>query len=1193
VLIKTVDFPEPLLEAQRNRSLVIFAGAGVSIPPPSNYPDFKGLANQVAAGAWTLGENEPIERFLGGLVDKHISVHERVAELLANPDSRPTSLHFDLLRLFDSPSKARIVTTNFDLHFSSAARTVFTGSEECEVYAAPALPLGHFFNGIVYIHGAVDHPPRRLVLTDTDFGHAYLTEGWARLFLQRVFESFTVLFVGYSHDDPVMNYLARGFTPEMNRARRYALSVSGDEEKWSYRRVIPITYELTDQANHHSALADALATWATYAREGVLDTGERIQKLVQAGIPTNTETADFLQMGVNEPETLRFFLRSASSVDWLDWLDERKILDKLFDPRGKLSETDPHIAWWMAEQFMIRNSGQLMRLIHKHEQRIHFILWRVFVHFLSKAWTEDGNRKTLHRWLLFLVDSRPKGMHLQELEHLSTRLSIPADRDAALLLFDHLGAPSVEMQADLFAELDSGRKDVKLDPVCETTPFWLHSFWNKTLAPNLDLFGDQIAIILTRHLEIISLLFRAEQTDLRWDPLSIASNHVARDPEPHERNALQVLVDAAVSVARWNVLRGGVSADTLVDVWVRSDSIVLKRLSIFMVGEFNHWPSDKKIEWIIDREFLFRFVYKAEVEQAFESSYAGASAATRGRLVATILEDVDPSSAREHKGVQYEKFSLLKHLLLSDPNCTIAGPAAATIAAEYPEFIKMDVDDSSFKVQLGQVENTSPITVQSLLTKPPSDQVEFLRTFKHETMFGPTRDGLLANVRAATARQYGWGRALATALQSAGDLTSDLWAAILSGWGISELSSEQWVDLLALVDETRGLLSSFTIEVVALIQQPLKQKPPVISKPILSLVISIGETLWPVVSGTAVGQRNESERIDWVVRALNQTGGRYGEFLVLLVDAERKVAGVSSKGLSDRVRGMLEKVVEDPGSSAILARVTLMMELNFLYFVDSHWVVAKLVPLLDWRVHGPQVIPMLHGFVYAGFRTADLIPILIPVVQSAFPHVVELGRARDRFSHNVTVATILGYIRFNLRTFLQNFIREVQSEDRLSWTGYMSDNLRGLGPEQGQRIWDEWLAEYWKQRNVGIPVPLSSKELARMVGWSLVVGSAFPRVVDVIATIPDFEFKDEYFFTQLKESNFPAEFPVETAHLLLKVLRSTKTMEFEFSSVDAMVRTVTELGAPLHVVEGICDRLASLGYPIATDLRNWARKLDR
>jgi hypothetical protein len=792
VLINTVDFPEPLLEAQRNGSLVIFAGAGVSIPPPSNYPDFKGLANQVAAGAWTLGENEPIERFLGGLVDKQISVHERVAELLANPESKPTSLHLDLLRLFDSPARARIVTTNFDLHFSSAARSVFTGREECEVYAAPALPLGHSFNGIVYIHGAVDRPPRRLVLTDADFGHAYLTEGWARLFLQRVFESFTVLFVGYSHDDPVMNYLARGFTPEMNRARRYALSVHGDEERWSYRRVTPITYRLTDEANAHSALADALATWATYAREGVLDTGERIQKLVQAGIPTNTEADDFLQMGVNEPETIRFFLRSASSVDWLDWLDERKILDKLFDPRGKLSETDPHIAWWMAEQFMIRNPSELLRLVHKHNQHMHFVLWRVLVLFLTKAWKEGSDRKTLHRWLLFLIDSRPKGMHLPELEHLSTRLSIPADRDAALLLFDHLGAPSVEMQPDLSTELDSGRKDVKLDPVCATTAFWLQSFWNKTLAPNLDLFGDQIAIIVTRHLEIVSLLFRAEQTDLRWDPLSIASHHVARDPDIHERNALQVLVDAAVSIARWNVTRGGGSADALVDVWVKSDSIVLKRLAIFMVGEFDHWPSDKKIEWIIDREFLFWFVYKAEVEQALEASYAGASAATRGRLVATILDGMDPSSAREAKGAQYEKFSLLKHLLLSDPDCAIAGPAAATIGAEYPEFLKMDVDDSSFKVQMGQVENTSPITVQSLLANPPSDQVEFLRTFKHETMFGPTREGLLANVRAATARQYGWGRALATALQSAGDLTSDLWAAILSGWGTSETCSLSW-----------------------------------------------------------------------------------------------------------------------------------------------------------------------------------------------------------------------------------------------------------------------------------------------------------------------------------------------------------------------------------------------------------------
>ena len=41
--IKEVDFDERLLNAQHNDSLVMFAGAGVSMGPPSNYPDFNDL----------------------------------------------------------------------------------------------------------------------------------------------------------------------------------------------------------------------------------------------------------------------------------------------------------------------------------------------------------------------------------------------------------------------------------------------------------------------------------------------------------------------------------------------------------------------------------------------------------------------------------------------------------------------------------------------------------------------------------------------------------------------------------------------------------------------------------------------------------------------------------------------------------------------------------------------------------------------------------------------------------------------------------------------------------------------------------------------------------------------------------------------------------------------------------------------
>jgi hypothetical protein len=42
-----VDIPEALLAAQRDGRLVIFAGAGVSMGPPSNVPGFSRLATQI------------------------------------------------------------------------------------------------------------------------------------------------------------------------------------------------------------------------------------------------------------------------------------------------------------------------------------------------------------------------------------------------------------------------------------------------------------------------------------------------------------------------------------------------------------------------------------------------------------------------------------------------------------------------------------------------------------------------------------------------------------------------------------------------------------------------------------------------------------------------------------------------------------------------------------------------------------------------------------------------------------------------------------------------------------------------------------------------------------------------------------------------------------------------------------------
>jgi hypothetical protein len=205
-----VDLPQAVIDAQKRGELVLFAGAGVSIDPPSNYPNFLDLATELGGIAYPIREHELIDRYLGRLAEHSIAVHDRVKNRLSDPHSHPNHLREAIVRLFGSTSAIRIVTTNFDDHFRGAALNVFGHAPE--IYRAPALSLGDDFKGIVYLHGSHLDEAKKLVLTDADFGRAYLTQGWARRFVQRLFSRFVVLFVGYSHQDLPLLYLARGIS---------------------------------------------------------------------------------------------------------------------------------------------------------------------------------------------------------------------------------------------------------------------------------------------------------------------------------------------------------------------------------------------------------------------------------------------------------------------------------------------------------------------------------------------------------------------------------------------------------------------------------------------------------------------------------------------------------------------------------------------------------------------------------------------------------------------------------------------------------------------------------------------------------------------------------------------------------------------------------------------------------------------
>lgn len=185
--IREIDFPAPLIDAHRAGELVIFVGAGASRDAPANLPDFRQLTSDIAAEAQAPVTEDDLNQpgvFLGTLHDRQVDVHQRVAAHIGVSTSEPNRLHHGLVNLAMAGQPVRIVTTNYDSHLSTV---LSKHGIQLEEYRAPALPMGDDFTGIVYLHGSLRQEPKWLVVTDGDFGRAYLRDAWAARFLERMF----------------------------------------------------------------------------------------------------------------------------------------------------------------------------------------------------------------------------------------------------------------------------------------------------------------------------------------------------------------------------------------------------------------------------------------------------------------------------------------------------------------------------------------------------------------------------------------------------------------------------------------------------------------------------------------------------------------------------------------------------------------------------------------------------------------------------------------------------------------------------------------------------------------------------------------------------------------------------------------------------------------------------------------------
>ncbi|MBC7160575.1 MAG: SIR2 family protein [Immundisolibacter sp.] len=350
------DIPERLLQAHEDGHVVFFCGAGISYP--ARLPGFDGLVKELyAALAPTPNavqqaaiKAKQFDTAIGLLEDniigrrKEALVRKALAEILT-PDltaANATVAHESLLTLSKCRNgHTRLVTTNFDRLFEEV---IAAKSLPIERFQAPLLPVPkNRWDGLVYLHGLLSATPTaseldRLVVSSGDFGLAYLTERWAARFVSELFRNYTVCFVGYSINDPVLRYMMDALAadrllgespPEMFA---FGSHTKGKEDEraneWRAKNVTPILYR---EHNRHAYLHKTLRAWAETYRDGVRGKERIVVECAMARPLASTRQDDFvgrLLWALSHSGGLparRFAEHDpVPSLDWLEPLSEER-----------------------------------------------------------------------------------------------------------------------------------------------------------------------------------------------------------------------------------------------------------------------------------------------------------------------------------------------------------------------------------------------------------------------------------------------------------------------------------------------------------------------------------------------------------------------------------------------------------------------------------------------------------------------------------------------------------------------------------------------------------------------------------------------------------------------------------------------------------------------------------------------------
>ena len=1135
--IASVDFPDPIVNALQSKRLVVFAGAGVSMGPPAGLPSFRRLAEQVAEGTGqSIGVAETEDRFLARLQDRGTDVHQRAAEILQRNNPEPTALHLDLLRFFGNPREVRIVTTNFDDLFEQAALVLLNSLPK--LFQAPTLPLGNRFDGIVHLHGSVNES-EEMVLTHRDFGRAYLTEadGWARRFLIGLFANYTVLFVGYSHSDTIMNYLTPSLPPDGGQ-QRFALigDQSDDADHWRRMGVEPVEFHQTDD-HDFAGLHTAVAGLADFLRRGILDWQQRITSIASGYPPIDDKSAGMIEHALTDTVMTRFFVEAAELPEWVEWLARRGHLSGLFDA-GELNERDRRLVWWLVSRFAVSHDGTLFALIASHGNRLNPTLWKELCWQMQDSIKASPDPAVVTRWVLCLASVIPTDADDAALSWLGEACASVGATDSLLRVFEATTAPLVHAPPHL------GWRS------SDMVHYYMQKLLSEHINPNLAEMAEPLLALTTMRLDARHAVLTAwEEGDATWHWDNFRRSAI----EAHEQDDMGGEVDLLIDTARECLEWLAVNQADVARIWSERHAVstapLLRRLAVHTLSFRTDLPDDDKIAWLLERCDVHEIAAHHEIFRALAHAYPRAGSQQREALIQAISEYQAPETRdRENWDANrlsaYHRFTWFHWLHEADPDCSIAKVMMETVWTEHPDFRPSEHPDFTHYHWSGmRSRDQSPWNVDALLARPASEALPDLLAYQpteREMFEGHDRWSMLSAVEEAARSNSSWGLALADSLVTFGEWHSDLWYRLIVAWANTELDQVSVMRVLShlLADELHQQhpreIAMVLTEVARKASTPEAAELPDEAKSIASALQHYAVNV--EVPGFTVSVGGVPQEVDWLAKAINHPSGNLAEFWVQSIVQWHRRQRKETLSLNDEHRQALDDIMQNNGVAGQLGRTILTRHLPLLAYVDETWALQNLIPLLE--PGHDEFAPAWDGLTYCGQMTPQAAELLRePFLKAAKNLGVELyGNRQERFVSQY-VGMLTWFASSPSDAWITTLFHHGDSSARHQFATEIGRHLRSLAEARQKEWWGIWLKGYWENRLLGVPTQLDDTEIETMLEWTASLPAVYPEAVDLAIRMPVVPLRRSLAIRWSGTSEMVQQHPGAVARLLIHLGR--------------------------------------------------------